>query len=46
MGWTKRALVTEAFGELALAGYDFDLSPEELPVGAAPHGHDAGHLAG
>lgn len=30
MGWTKRELVDEAFAELALAGYVFDLSPEEL----------------
>ena len=29
MGWTKRELVTEAFGELALAGYEFDITPEE-----------------
>lgn len=29
MGWTKRALIAQAFGELALAGYDFDLSPQE-----------------
>lgn len=33
MGWTKRDLVGEAFGELALAGYDFDLQPEELQWG-------------
>lgn len=30
MGWTKRQLIEDAFGELALAGYVFDLSPEEL----------------
>lgn len=30
MGWTKRQLIEDAFGELALAGYDFDLSPEEM----------------
>ena len=30
MSWTKRQLVEEAYGELALAAYDFDLSPEEL----------------
>lgn len=28
--WTKRDLVNEAYGELALAGYDFDLTPEEM----------------
>ena len=33
MSWTKRQLVEEAFGELALAGYDFDLQPEELEAG-------------
>lgn len=33
MGWTKRQLVEEAFGELALAGYDFDLQPEEMQTG-------------
>jgi len=33
MGWTKRQLVEEAFGELALAGYDFDLQPEEMQAG-------------
>lgn len=27
--WTKRQLVTEAYGELALAGYEFDITPEE-----------------
>lgn len=30
MGWTKRELISDAYGELALAGYDFDISPEEL----------------
>jgi hypothetical protein len=30
MSWTKRQIVEEAFGELALAGYVFDLQPEEL----------------
>ena len=30
MGWTKRQIVEQAFGELALASYDFDLSPEEM----------------
>lgn len=28
--WTKRQIVEEAYSELALAGYVFDLSPEEL----------------
>lgn len=30
MGWSKRQLVNEAYGELALQGYEFDLSPEEV----------------
>ena len=30
MAWTKRALIEQAFGELALAGYIFDITPEEL----------------
>lgn len=30
MSWSKRQIITEAFGELALASYDFDLSPEEM----------------
>lgn len=29
MGWTKAELIGAAFEELGLAGYDFDLSPEE-----------------
>lgn len=29
MSWTKRALISEAFSELGLAGSEFDLSPEE-----------------
>lgn len=29
MSWTKRQLITEAFGELALQGYAFDISAEE-----------------
>lgn len=29
MGWTKRQIVEDAYAELALANYDFDLSPEE-----------------
>jgi len=28
--WTKRQLVNEAYSELALQGYEFDLSPEEV----------------
>lgn len=30
MSWTKQQLIEEAFSELALAGYVFDLSPEEM----------------
>lgn len=30
MAWTKRELIVDAFGELALAGYVFDLTPEEF----------------
>lgn len=30
MSWTKRQLAEEAFAELALAGYTFDLTPEEI----------------
>jgi hypothetical protein len=33
VSWTKRQLVEEAFAELALASFDFDLSPEELDAG-------------
>lgn len=33
MGWSKRDLVGEAYAELALAGYEFDLHPEELQFG-------------
>lgn len=29
MSWSKRRILDEAFGELALAGYAFDISPEE-----------------
>lgn len=28
--WTKRQIVNEAYGELALQGYEFDISPEEV----------------
>lgn len=30
MGWPKQKIIEEAFGELALAGHVFDLSPDEL----------------
>ena len=30
MGWTKRQLVTQAFDEIGLASYIFDLQPEQL----------------
>lgn len=30
MGWTKRQFVTQAFEEIGLAAYVFDLSPEQL----------------
>lgn len=30
MGWSKRQLIEEAYGELALADYDFDITPEEM----------------
>lgn len=30
MGWTKRDIVGEAYAELALHGYVYDLEPEEL----------------
>lgn len=33
MSWTKRQLIEGAFGELALASYDYDLSPEEMDAG-------------
>ncbi len=29
MSWSKRQLVDEAFGEIAMQGYEFDISPEE-----------------
>lgn len=34
MGWTKRQIVEDAFGELRLAGYDFDLTAEEQQAAA------------
>lgn len=30
MGWTKRQYIEQAFTEIGLAGYIFDLTPEEL----------------
>lgn len=30
MGWSKRQFITQAFDEIGLAGYVFDLSPEQL----------------
>lgn len=30
MSWTKRQYIEQAFAEIGLAGYDFDLSPEQL----------------
>lgn len=30
MGWTKRQFIEEAFAEIGLASYVFDLSPEQL----------------
>lgn len=29
MAWTKREIISEAYGELALQGYEFDITPEE-----------------
>jgi hypothetical protein len=29
MSWTKREIVDEAFSEIALLGYEFDITPEE-----------------
>ena len=33
MGWTKKQLIEEAYAELALAGYVYDLQPEEMQGG-------------
>ena len=33
MSWTKRELVTNAFEEVGLASYAFDLQPEQLQAG-------------
>lgn len=30
MAWTKRELINAAYAELALAGYEFDLTPDEM----------------
>ena len=30
MGWTKRQFVAQAFEEIGLASYVFDLTPEQL----------------
>lgn len=30
MAWTKREFIAEAFAEIGIASYDFDLSPEQL----------------
>jgi hypothetical protein len=30
MSWTKRQIAEKAYGELALAGFVFDISPEEM----------------
>lgn len=30
MGWTKRDFINQAFTEIGLAGYIFDITPEEL----------------
>ncbi len=30
MGWKKRGLLEEAFAEIGIAAYDFDLKPEEV----------------
>ena len=30
MAWTKRQIVTQAFEEIGLASYVFDLEPEQL----------------
>lgn len=34
MSWTKRQLVNQAYAELALAGYEFDLTDEDQQQGA------------
>lgn len=33
MSWTKEELIREAFAELAIHGYVYDISPEELQTG-------------
>lgn len=32
MPWTKRELVNQAYSELALQGYEFDITPEEVTL--------------
>lgn len=34
MAWTKRQLIEQAFNEIGLAGYVFDLSPDQLQTAA------------
>lgn len=34
MSWTKRQIIEQAFDELAIAGYNFDISPDELQSAA------------
>lgn len=34
MSWTKRQILEQAFNEIGLAGYLFDLSPEQLQTAA------------
>lgn len=33
MGWTKREIISDAYAELALAGFDFDLTADEMQFG-------------
>lgn len=37
MAWSKRAIVEAAFEELALAGFEYDLSPEEAQSALKRH---------
>lgn len=34
MSWSKQQIIDDAFGQLALAGYEFDISPEEQQAAA------------
>lgn len=34
MTWSKRAIIEQAFDELALAGYNFDITPDEMQSAA------------